>query len=297
MKTLPNGMQAHLDSGATTLCWCWRVTRRDGLVLGFTDHDHDLLFDGTIFTAATGFETTDIEESVGLSVDNVDVVGALSSESLSESDLAAGRYDNATVEIFRVNWQDVSQRVLMRKGSIGEVRRTQGSFTAEIRGLAHLLQQPKGRIYQYACDADVGDARCQVDLDTAEFKGSGTILTVLSNRLFEVIGIETYADDWFSRGLLSWTSGPNQGLGVEVRLHRNTGDRVTIEIWHAPSETHAPGHSFSVTAGCDKQFSTCQAKFDNVLNFRGFPHMPGNDFVLSYPNRDDVENDGSSLVE
>lgn len=297
MKTLANGMQAHLDSGATTLCWCWRVTRRDGVGLGFTDHDHDLLFDGTIFAAATGFEASDIEESVGLSVDNVDVIGALSASSLSEADLAAGRFDNAQVEIFRVNWQDTSQRVVMRTGSIGEVRRSQNAFTAEIRGLAHVLQQPKGRIYHFACDVDVGDARCTVDLDTAEFKGSGTVTVILSDRLFEVSGIEIYADDWFSRGLLSWTSGPNQGLDFEVRLHRNTGDRVTLEIWHAPTLALAPGHDFSLTAGCDKQFSTCKAKFDNILNFRGFPHMPGNDFALSYPNRDDVENDGSSLVD
>jgi uncharacterized phage protein (TIGR02218 family) len=160
MKTLPAGLQAHLDSGATTLCWCWRLTRRDDAKLGFTDHDRDLVFDGTTFEAAAGFTASEIRDAVGLSVDNLEVESALSSGRLSEEDLAAGLYDDARVEIFRANWQAPEQRVLMRTGSLGEVSRAGASFRAEVRGLAHYLQQPKGRLFQYSCDADLGDARC-----------------------------------------------------------------------------------------------------------------------------------------
>jgi uncharacterized phage protein (TIGR02218 family) len=114
MKILPAGLQAHLDSDATTLAWCWRLTRRDGVKLGFTDHDRDVAFDGTTFEAAAGFTASEITDSVGLSVDNLEVESALSSDRLSEDDLAAGLYDDARVEIFRVNWQAPEQRILLQ---------------------------------------------------------------------------------------------------------------------------------------------------------------------------------------
>ena len=121
MRVLPAALQAHLDSGATTLCWCWRIARNDGVRLGFTDHDRDLEFDDTLFEAASGFTASEIEGAVGLKVDNLEVEGALRSETLNEADLAAGLYDNAEIEIFRVNWEEPEQRVLMRFGNLGEV--------------------------------------------------------------------------------------------------------------------------------------------------------------------------------
>ncbi len=176
MKQLPAELAAHLATGVTTLCWCWRLTRRDGAEQGFTDHDRDVVFDGTTFEAAAGFTASEIKDAVGLSVDNLEVTSALSSERLAEGDLSAGLYDDAKVEIFRVNWQAPEQRVLMRAGSLGEVKRAGGAFTAEVRGLAHYLQQPKGRLFQYACDADLGDARCGIDLEAPVFRGTGAVL-------------------------------------------------------------------------------------------------------------------------
>lgn len=123
MKKLPENFANRLAGGITTLCWCWRVKRRDGAVQGFTDHDRDVAFDGTVFEAATGFSGSEMRDSVGLSVDNLEVTGALTSERLAEADLAAGLYDDARVEIFRVDWQSPQDRVLMRTGSLGEVRR------------------------------------------------------------------------------------------------------------------------------------------------------------------------------
>ena len=155
MRVLSAGLQDHLDTGATTLCWCWRVTRNDGVKFGFTDHDRDLVFDGTSFEAATGFTGTELEGAVGLNVDTLDVEGALKSDRLNEADLLAGLFDNALIEIYRVNWQGPAQRVLMRYGNLGEVSRSRHHFRCEIRGLAHELQQPKGRIVQFGCDADL----------------------------------------------------------------------------------------------------------------------------------------------
>ncbi len=294
MRTLPSGLQAHLDSGATTLCWCWRLTRDDGLVLGFTNHDENLNLDGTLFEAAAGFHGTEISSSLGLSVDNLDVSGALQSARLNEGDLAGGLFDDAQVEIFLVNWQDTTQRVLIRQGNLGEVKRGNLSFEAEVRGLAHKLNQPFGRLFQYPCDADLGDQRCTVDLTAAQFKANGQVSVTDDRRRFFVTGLETYAANWFERGKLSWITGANANLAMEVKVHRINQGAHVIELWQPMANDIALNDTFTVTAGCDKQFPTCQEKFSNAANFRGFPQMPGNDFAISYPNKSDGTNDGNS---
>lgn len=282
MKELGPALAAHLKSGVTTLCWCWRLTRADGARLGFTDHDRNLAFDGTAFEAAAGFTASEIRDALGLRVDNLEVTSALSSARLSEADLAAGFYDDARVEIWRVNWQAPDERVLMRTGSLGEVRRAGGSFTAEVRGLAHYLQQPKGRLFQYTCDADLGDRRCRVDTSLAAYRGEGAVVSVLSPRRFTVSGLDAFDADWFTRGLLTFSLGSAAGQKIEIKSHTKSAETVTIELWAPAREPLITGQAFIVTAGCDKHIETCRAKFSNVVNFRGFPHMPGNDFVTAY---------------
>lgn len=296
MRALPAGMQTHLDTGATTLCWCWKVTRTDGTVQGFTDHDNDLSFDGVDYGAASGFTASEIQDSVGLNVDNLDVESALSSDTLNEDDLAAGEYDNAEVEIYRVNWADVSHRLLMRKGNIGEVRRRENVFVAEIRGLAHQLNQKKGRVYQKGCDVDLGSAKCGVNLATAEFTGNGTLDVLQTTYRLTATGLGAYDDGWFTGGKLIWTSGNNNGYEFEVKYHsKNASGVVTIELWQIPAYTMAPGDDFDISAGCDKLFDTCKTKFDNTINFRGFPHIPGNRYIIRYPIPGDPDNDGGSM--
>ncbi|MEM7619762.1 MAG: DUF2163 domain-containing protein [Pseudomonadota bacterium] len=302
MKTLPIGLQAHLDTKATTLCWCWRLTRTDNASYGFTDHDNDLVFDNTTFEASSGFTASDVEDQIGLAVSNLDVQGALNSTRLNENDLAAGVFDNAAIELYRVNWADVSQRILMRKGSLGEVKRGEVLFTAEVRGLAHNLQQPKGRVYQFTCDADLGDSRCGVNLESAALKSSGTVTNLNLNNKFRGSGLHTFADDYFTRGTLTWLTGHNANRSMEVKLHTRLSTTFAvgvadaeIELWHNMSEPIQLNDTFEIRAGCDKVFATCQTKFNNVNNYRGFPHMPGNDFVTSYPNSDDTDLDGGSF--
>jgi uncharacterized phage protein (TIGR02218 family) len=286
MRNLPQGLQEHLNGGATTLCWCWKLIDNGGRILGFTDHDQSLEFDGVAFEASSGFTGTEIQSSLGLNVDNLDVKGALSSGRLTEMDLEAGRYDNATVEIWLVNWRDMGQRLLMRKGNLGEITRDAHAFNAEIRGLAHHLHQPMGRIYQYGCDASLGDARCSVDLTSPLYRAAATVASAESLQRFTVAGLEAFEEHWFARGRLQWTSGENLGRAVDVRSHRLSGSAIVLELWQAMASSIAEADAFTITAGCDKQFSTCSEKFSNTLNFRGFPHMPGNDFVLSYASRD-----------
>lgn len=295
MRTLPSGMQTHLDTGTTTLCWCWKVTRRDATVQGFTDHDNDLTFDSVTYIASSGFTATEIQDSVGLNVDNLDVEGALDSTTLNEDDLAAGEYDNADVELYRVNWADTSQRLLMRTGSIGEVRRLENTFIAEIRGLSHQLNQKQGRVYQHTCDVDLGSAKCGINLNLAAFKGTGAIDSVEYQYRFTSTGLGSFDDGWFIGGKLVWTSGNNNGYSSEVKLHTNDGSTVQLELWEEPANTVQAADDFTITAGCDKLFATCKDKFSNTDNFRGFPHIPGNRYVMKYPTPNDLDNDGGSM--
>ncbi len=281
MREIGAALAASLESGQTTLCWCWRLTRRDGVRLGFTDHDRDIAFDGTAFEAAAGFTASEIRDGVGLSVGNLEVESALSSSRLEEGDILAGAYDDARVEIWRVDWTDTAARVLMRSGSLGEVRRTGLTFTAEVRGVSHYLQQPGGRLFQYACDADVGDQRCGVALASPLLTGTGSVAAVSSMREFSAAGLGAFTSAWFTRGLLRFTSGANSGRAFEVKQHIVSAGVVTLELWQEPSTMPQTGVGFTVTAGCDKQLTTCAAKFANTANFRGFPHMPGNDFVTA----------------
>ncbi|MEJ8573116.1 DUF2163 domain-containing protein [Microbaculum marinum] len=297
MKSLSPLLQAHLAGPVTTLCWCWKVVRTDTTVLGFTDHDRAVAVDGTTYEAATGFVATEIDSSLGLSVDTLDVEGALSSSAIGEADLRAGLYDGAAIEVWRVNWADPDQRVLMRAGTIGEVRRGELAFTAELRGLAQALDQALGRTYRRTCDADLGDARCAVDLDDPAFKATATVVSCIDDRVLTVAAFAEgdFAPGWFRHGRLTWTGGANAGQSVEVREHTVEAAGIVLTQWQQAAFTIEPGDTFTVTAGCDKTFATCRTKFANRANFRGFPHMPGNDRAFSYVVGDSGENDGGSF--
>ena len=276
MKSLSPALQTHLSSGTTTLCWCWKITRRDGVVLGFTDHDVPLVFAGATYAAATGFTAGEIVSGADLSVDNLSVMGALRDDSLNEADLATGLFDAAAIEIWRVNWAAPDQRVLMRTGTLGEVKRGKTAFEAEVRGLAQALNQPVGRVFSHGCDAVLGDARCGVALTPV----AATVAAVTDNRRFTIAAL-TAASGWYSGGTLRFTAGANAGRAMEIKRHVLSGTIATIELWQAMSEAVAPGDGVALTAGCDHAFATCRTKFANAVNFRGFPYMIGADAALA----------------
>lgn len=286
MKTLPSGLQAHLDSGTTTLAWCWKITRTDGAVFGFTDYDLALSFAGTTYEPESGFVPSEIRAAQDFSVDAQDVEGALSSDRITETDILDGRWDNAEVEVWRVNWAAPDHRVLMRRGNLGDIRRGRTSFVAEVRSLAHWLNQTVGRTYQFSCDADLGDARCAVNLSSPLWSATGTVATLSGGRGFTATALGSFAIDTFTLGVITWTSGANAGRKAEIASF--AGGAVTL--FEAPVRPISVGDAFTATAGCDKQFSTCAAKFGNGVNFRGFPHMPGEEAVLRYPNQGDANN-------
>ena len=294
MRTLSPELAAHLAGETTSLCHCWRVTRHDGTVLGFTDHDGDLTFENTVFHAASGLDAAEAVSHASFATGGGEVAGALDSEGLSEADLAAGLWDGARVETFLLNWRAPEQRVRLRIGEIGEVRRTGGAFVAELRAMMHWLDVPQGRLYASSCDAQLGDARCGRDVTGPAFRGTGAVLEPVSR--FELVaeGIGVYAEGWFRAGILTWVSGPNAGRVSQIRDHRLDGAHVRLAFWQELAASAGPGDAFTVTAGCDKSFEMCRSRFSNAVNFRGFPHMPGTDRALAYAGNGG-EMDGGSL--
>jgi uncharacterized phage protein (TIGR02218 family) len=283
VRSIPSALQTKLDSGATTLARCWIVTRRDGVVLGFTDHDCDLAVGGVACRAGTGFTASEATSRFGLSVDGSEISGAFSDDILTEADLAAGRYDAAGIATWLVDWSDVSVKILVARGTLGEVRREGQAFTAELRGLADALAQDSGRLYTARCGVDLGDGKCRVDLASSTFRRSGAVTALEGTSIVAVSGLNGFASGWFTAGRLAWTGGANADIAVEVKQHRVIAGEVRLSLWQAMAEPIAAGDSFTITAGCDKSFATCRDRFANTANFRGFPQIPGNDFVVSYP--------------
>ena len=296
MRNLSAAMQSHLDCEVTTLCRCWLLTRKDGAVMGFTDHDGDIVLNGVNCRSVSAMEASAIEDNLGLKVDSQEVSGALQSSAISDMDIAAGKYDGATIEVFVVNWANVGENFSESSHVIGDIIREDGHFRAELRSHSALLDQSKGRHFVKNCQADLGDGECGVNIASSTYTKSGSVTSVESPLVLMVSGINGLKAGWFRGGLLNWASGDNSGQSIEVAEHYLGQGRVFIHLWKPMANLPKAGDSFLIIAGCDKSFSTCKAKFSNSANFRGFPHLPGNDFASSYASNSQ-NLDGGPLIK
>lgn len=273
MRAAGAGMISHLGQETTTLAWCWKVTRRDAQVFGFTTHDRDLVISGVTYLAGTGFSASAAQARAGANVDNLDIAGMLDSSAIAEADLLAGLWDGAAVDVFVVNWADTTQSVIVQTGHIGNVSLKGASFSAEMRSLSQALQQTVGRTMTRRCDADLGDARCGITLST--YTSAGSVTGVTDRQTFAATDLPASVG-----GLLTWATGANAGLAMEVKSA--SAGSITLAL-PMPYDI-AAGDTYSVASGCDKNLSTCRDTFANTVNFRGFPHIPGVDAVMAYPD-------------
>ncbi|MCA3584639.1 MAG: DUF2163 domain-containing protein [Methylocystis sp.] len=278
MKSASPALAAHLAGEVTTLATCWRLERADGWVRGFTDHDRELVVDGLTYVASTGFLPSAIKTASDLSVDNLDVDGFLDDAALRAEDLIAGLFDGARIEVFIVNWADLAQgRLLLRKGFLGEIKRADQRFSAEIRGLSNQLAQTAGKLYSRLCRVDLGSTECGVALGPRT--DTYAVTQVIAADMVRIVTARATA--FFTFGKATFTTGANAGAVNEVLLH----DGQTIRLFVPMPRPIVVGDQIVLAAGCDKTPETCNAKFANILNFRGEPHIPGNDKVFSYPVR------------
>ncbi|MCH2547064.1 MAG: DUF2163 domain-containing protein [Alphaproteobacteria bacterium] len=274
MKSTSSALESHLANEITTLATCWKLTRRDETMQGFTDHDVDLTVGGVVYLAQTGFTPTAISASSNLNVDNLDVQGMLDASTIEERDVMAGIYDFAEIEIFQVNYQaPESGKLILRRGWLGEISIKNKQFVAEVRGLTQKFSQQLGKLYAPACRAELGDAQCGVDM--AAYTVMGTIDDVTSNAVF-LDNARNENNGYFRAGKITFTDGENAGLSMEVKAF----DQSTFTLALPMPYDIAIGDSYTLQAGCDKSFDTCIARFNNAINFRGEPHVPGFDRML-----------------
>lgn len=280
MKSLSANMTTHLQGEVLTLATCWKVTRQDSTILRFTNHDQDIVIggDGT-YEASTGFTGSGVSSSSDLRVDELEVQSVLTSTTIKEVDLISGKFDLAQVEIFLVNYNALGDGIIqIRKGWLGEFRLgSDGVYFTEVRGMMQLLQNTYGEVLTSICRADLGDSRCGVALGPLTV--TGTVKGV-TTQLFKITSDQTngFGVDYWQYGQLTWTSGDN--IDVKHDIKGSSGD--DLEFFNPTPFSIQVGDAFSIFPGCNKLISTCNDRFSNVNNFRGEPHLPGQDRVLRH---------------
>ncbi len=259
----------------TTACLCWRLVRADGVALGFATHDRDLLIDGLVYRAAPGMLPSAVSVSDGFDADTVDVKGALSSDAITAADLKAGRWDGAALTIFMTDWEAPGAEILhVARGTLGEVSVQGEAFEAELRGPTAALDAAVVEQTSPTCRASLGDKRCRVDMAgrvrlarVVETDGSALTLDLAE----PVAGA-------FGFGRLRWIGGANSGLASAVR----GSEGAVVTLREPPVFAPVAGDLVELSEGCDRRFETCVARFGNAVNFRGEPHLPGNDLLMRY---------------
>ena len=288
MKVIPANLQAHYDSGETSLAHGLVIERADGQVFAYTSHDQPLtlnaaawgLSSALVFDAAQGLTASEIVSTAGFAVDNLELTTLDDGTLFVRDEVLAGAWRNAAFRLFRYRW-DVSPvtiadhvEVLMR-GWLGEIEIRENTVRVELRGLAQKLQQPVGEVSTKTCRNRLGDARCGVNLTPLTF--NLTVTAVTDRRTFTAAAA-TQAADYFGDGIVTWTSG-NNVVGAPCKVRSFAGGVFTLQL--PTTRNIQVGDTFTAIAGCRKRLmEDCKAKFGNVLNFRGEPHRPTLDSLL-----------------
>ena len=268
-----------VQDAVTNIVMCCKLSLTDETVFGFTSNTEELFIDSIHYKPRTLVSISNIETSNNLAVDNLDITGVLDSLDIREEDILAGKYDFAEIEIFSVNLPDIRQKTIQRRGWLGEVTIRAGQFVAEVRGLTQKLQCNIGELYSPSCRAIFGDDRCKANpnmylhIESVEKVGKDRQVFIA-----EPSG-EVPAEDYFASGKVKWLKGKNKDLEQEIKKSQNRQFILTLPMLY-PIEK---GDMFIATPGCDKSFSTCCNKYNNAINFRGEPHVPGLDKVFATP--------------
>lgn len=270
-------MDTGMQGQVTSLAYGWRLERSDGITLGFTTHDQDIFHDGLLLRASPGLKPTTVSESLGLENDGLDVNGAITSDAIRQDDLATGRWDAAYLEIFLFDWQhpDDEER-LMACGELGSVSFSGDAFEAEFLGLKTIFDKAIVPQTSPSCRANFCDAAC--GLNREKFRHISRINHVEGDRVI-LEGAMPFVANSFAYGRLRILSGAHCGRAFDII--ENDADSFALSL--APGDGIESGARIEIVEGCDKQITTCGSRFDNAVNFRGEPYLPGNDLLTRYP--------------
>lgn len=289
MRPDPTGLvNTDLKTRTTTVCLCWLVNRQDGVSMGFTDCDFPLAFGGVTYEASSSFVGSAIEDQLGLAVSNLDVMGALSSDALTDDDIEAGRYDGATVTIMLVNYLNTARRMTLRKGTLGQLQVGDLAFQAELRSAAQAFTQYIGSLCGPKCRSQFGDTGsgleggCNFSLPAPV---DGVIAGFTNRTTFQVFAAGTYPDGtkgtlaggYFAYGTVKALTGPNAGVSVEISTSDESLNIVTMEPFPFDLDVY---DQVQLQIGCDKTPEVCRINYDNLDNNRSEPYVPGSDVVF-----------------
>jgi uncharacterized phage protein (TIGR02218 family) len=285
-RSLSNDLLTLLDGSIIPLANYTRITRLDGVVLGFTSYDRDLTFGGVTYEAYSSVSASAVRQSEGTGVDNLDIIGLLTSSRIRDTDILAGLYDGAAVELGQVNYlSPEGNAVIHLTGTLGEITEREGEYTAEIRSLSQHLAQQVGALTSATCRVRAfGDSECippgdpGTTLVLAAHQYNRTVGSVTSSTVI-VFSSDSLASNGYRYGRVVFTSGLNNGIAREVKSHTLSGGTAVITLQEAFPFTVSPGDTAMLEEGCDRGISRCLA-FSNVINFAGEPHIPGNFLVL-----------------
>lgn len=257
----------------STLAFCWCLERRDGAGLALTSHDQQLTLDGIGYEPAPGMTPAAIRSEIGLDPKSSEATGSLSCTAISETDIAAGRWDGSALKLSAADWTVPSETHALLEGELGEVSTRDGSFEAELKGAAARLERPICPLTSPTCRAELGDPKCQVDMAGRRMRATVT------GAAAHIVTVDCSVDERFRFGELKYLAGSANGerrtiLGV---------DGQQLHLRSAPAGEVAVGTAVELVEGCDKLLATCSARFANAANFRGEPHLPGNDLLTRYP--------------
>lgn len=284
-KTLSPAAAAHLAAKVTTLATCWRVERQDGTVSGYTDFHEDLEIDGVTYLHATGIGSTSATEANStLGVDNLDVVCVLDSETITHDDILSGLYNDADIYIFLVDHgAPASFLIKLFRGRFGEFKVNELAAHTEVRSLTQRLRNRIGIIHQGYCCHALGDARCGVDLEAIKETITVTALDDDTPTNLWIVATLSRAAAQYHYGRVRGTSGANAGRWGKVKHCRAADGGYAVTTFEDLPYDVAIGDSFDLYPGCDKTLTTCTGRFGNDA-FLGFPHIPGHDWMMSYPD-------------
>jgi uncharacterized phage protein (TIGR02218 family) len=262
------------DGELTSIALCWRMERADGAGLALTGHDQRVVSEGMSFDCSPGMVPAAVTRSLGLDPHSAEISGALNSEALDANDLALGRWDGARVMLTAVDWQDdLATPIELISGEIGAISVNGEGFSAELRGASAKLQVPVCPATSSECRAAFGDKQCRVDL------AGRTIMALVVASDSGELTLDRAIDDRYLLGRIRYLSGANCGLASVIIGVGSSAVRVR-DLPRAPVEV---GCRVALREGCDKRFATCRDRFANAVNFRGEPHLPGNDLLTRYP--------------
>jgi uncharacterized phage protein (TIGR02218 family) len=285
MLPIAQPLQSMLDAGIQHFCSCWRIERTDGVTLLFTDHDSALIINSETFMPAGSFNASARQKTSGLNAHNLELVGVLDNAAITHEDLRAGRYREAKITEYIVDWRyPWAGTIMTTVWWLGDSTFEDGQWNAKVEGITRWFGQAVGRVYGRLCDANLGDARCKFNLAPVTISPAtvGTVDTSFPRKRFRSAGLIGDPVDYFANGKVTWITGANAGLALEVKSFNNTTGELTLYL-SAPFNI-VVGDTYSLIPGCDHNLSTCHDRFDNVVNFRGFATIPGTDASLQYPN-------------